>query len=209
MCHLVQGTCEHGRRRYPKGIEISRYHKNRANEEAKRWMVNTRRLLYFDYKWPRNQNWVSHSRHKKSLYTKSPTMLPLLKVWPQQKILQKWKKCAKCGQTGHEDQDCENEIKCASCDWWSPAYTRNCPKWKTEKEIRKRKFQNNISFHEARQQVEGSATDSSKNSFANVTKPHQWTNSIKNPNIFTPEEEWLTRTIDSIKATRRNQKPKV
>ena len=92
MCHLVQGTCEHGRRRYPKGIEISRCHKSRANEEAKRWTVNTRRLLYFDCNWPGNpqinQNWVSHSRHK-SLYTKSPTMLPLSKVWPQQKILQK------------------------------------------------------------------------------------------------------------------------
>ena len=107
-------------------------------------------------------------------------------------------KCAKCGQTGHEDQDCENEIKCANCDGDHPVYTRNCPKWKTEKEILKRKFQNNISFYEARQQVEGPATDPSKNSYANITKPHQWTNSIKNPNIFTSEEEWLTHTIDSL-----------
>ena len=133
-------------------------------------------------------------------------MLPLSKVWPQQKNLQK---CAKCGETGHEDQDCENEIKSANCDGDHTAYTRNCPKWKTEKEILKRKFQNNISFHEARQQVKGPATDPSKNSYANVTKPHQGTNSITNPNIFTSEEEWLTHTIDSIKATRRNQKPKV
>ena len=67
-----------------------------------------------------------------------------------------------------------------------------------KKAILKRKFQNNISFHEARQQVEGPATDPSKNSYANVTKPHQWTNNIKNPNIFTSEEEWLTHTIDSL-----------
>ena len=107
-------------------------------------------------------------------------------------------KCAKCGQTGHEDQDCENEIKCANCDGDHPAYIRNRPKWKTEKEILKRKFQNNISFHEARQQVEGPATDPSKNSYATVTKPHQWPNSIKNPNIFKSEEEWLTHTIDSL-----------
>ena len=107
-------------------------------------------------------------------------------------------KCAKCRQTGHEDQDCENEIECANCDGDHPAYIRNCPKWKTEKEILKRKFHNNISFHEARQQVEGPATDPSKNSYANITKPHQWTNSIKNPNIFKSEEEWLTHTIDSL-----------
>ena len=201
MCHLVQGTCEHGRRRYPKRIEISRCHKSRANEEAKRWTVDTRRFLHFDYKWPgnpqRNQNWLSHSRHK-SVHTKSLTMLPLSNVWPQQKFCNNEQKCAKWGQTGHEDQDCENEIKCANCDGDHPVYTRNCPKWKTEKEILKRKFQNNISIHEGWQQVEGPATDPSKNSYANVTKPHQWTNSIKNPNIFTSEEEWLPHTIDSL-----------
>ena len=150
MCHLVQGTCEHGRKRYPKGIEISRYHKNRANEEAKRWMVNTRRLLYFDYRWPgnpqRNQNWVSHSRHKKSLYTKSPTMLPLLKVWPQQKILQKWKRCAKCGQTGHEDQDCENEIKCASCDGDHPHTQEIVPNGKLKRKSSKENFKTTYLF---------------------------------------------------------------
>ena len=80
----------------------------------------------------------------------------------------------------------------------TPHEARNYPKWKTEKEILKRKFQNNIYFHEARQQVEGPATDPSKNSYANVTKPHRWTNSIKNPNIFKSEEEWLTHTIDSL-----------
>ena len=107
-------------------------------------------------------------------------------------------KCARCGQSGHEDQDCENYIKCANCDGDHPACTRHCPKSKTEKKILKRKFQNNIIFHEARQQVEGPTTDPSKNSYANVTKPHQWTNSIKNPNIFISEEEWLTLTIDSL-----------
>ena len=107
-------------------------------------------------------------------------------------------KCARCGQSGREDQDCENDIKCANCDGDHPACTRNCPKWKTEKKILKRKFQNNKIFHEARQQVEGPTTNPSKNSYANVTKPHQWTNSIKNPNIFISEEEWLTHTIDSL-----------
>ena len=117
--------------------------------------------------------------------------------------------CAKYGQTGPEDQDCENEMKCANCDGGHPAYTKKCPKWKTEKEILKRKFQNNISFYEGRQQVEGPATDTSKNSYANVTKPpmDQQHKESKHCHIWrrmANSNNWL-----SIKATRRNQKPKV
>ena len=107
-------------------------------------------------------------------------------------------KCAKCGQPGHEDHECKNETKCVNCDGDHPAYNTICPKWKTEKEILKIKFQNNIPFHEARQQVEGPSTDPSKSSYANVTKPHQWTKSITSPNNFKSEEDWLTHTIDSL-----------
>ena len=82
-------TCKHGRRRYPKGIEISRRHKSSANEEVKRWTVDTRRLLYVDYKWPGNsqgnRNWLSNP------------MLPLSKY-------------------GHNNKFCKNEQKCANAD---------------------------------------------------------------------------------------------
>ena len=69
---------------------------------------------------------------------------------------------AKCGQAGHDDHECENEAKCANCNGDHPAYVINCPKWKTEKEIIKVKYQKNIPFHKARQQVEGPVTDPSK-----------------------------------------------
>ena len=75
-------------------------------------------------------------------------------------------KCAKCGQAGHDDYECENEAKCANCNGDHPAYVRSCPKWTNEKEIIKVKYQKNIPFHEARQQVEGPVTDPSKNSYA-------------------------------------------
>ena len=107
-------------------------------------------------------------------------------------------KCAKCGQAGHEDHECENEAKCANCNGDHPAYVRSCPKWKIEKEIMKVKYQKNIPFHEARQQVEGPVTDTSKNSYATVSKSHQWTSNIKAPNTLKTEEEWLTHTIDSL-----------
>ena len=106
---------------------------------------------------------------------------------------------AKCGQAGqHDDHECENEAKCANCNGDHPAYVRSCPKWKIEKEIIKVKCQKNIPFHEARQQVEGPVTDPSKNSYATVSKSHQWTSNIKAPNTFKSEEEWLTHTIDSL-----------
>ena len=59
------------------------------------------------------------------------------------------------------------------------------------------KYQKNIPFHEAMQQVEGPVTDPSKNSYATVSKSHQWTSNIKAPNTF-KTEEWLTHTIDSL-----------
>ena len=107
-------------------------------------------------------------------------------------------KCAKCGQAEHDDHECENEAKCENCDCDHLVYTRNCPKWKIETEIIKVKYQKNIPFHEARQQDEGPVTDPSKNSYATVSKSHQWTSNIKAPNTFKTEEEWLTHTIDSL-----------
>ena len=107
-------------------------------------------------------------------------------------------KCAKCGQGGYDDHECDNEAKCANCNGDHPAYVRSCPKWKIEKEIIKVKYQKNIPFHEARQQVEGPVTDPSKNSYATVSKSHHWTSNIKAPNTFKTEEEWLTHTIDSL-----------
>ena len=58
------------------------------------------------------------------------------------------------------------------------------------------KYQKNT--YEARQQVEGPITDPSQNSYATVSKSHQWTSNIKVPNTFKTEEKWLTHTIDSL-----------
>ena len=104
----------------------------------------------------------------------------------------------KCGQAGHEDHECQNEVKCANCKGDHPAYKRSCPKWLTEKKIIKEKYENNIPFSEARKRLEGTVIDPSKNSYATVSKPHQWVNSITPPNNFRSEEEWLTHAIESL-----------
>ena len=147
MCYLVQETCEHGRRKFPKGIEISRCHKSRAYEEAKWWTADTRRPLYFDYTWPgnpqRNQNWVSHSRHK-SVYTKSPTMLPLSKVWPQQNILQKWTKLFKMRTDRSWGSSLRKWNKMCQLRWWSPCIQKNVPNGKLKRKSSKENFKKHI-----------------------------------------------------------------
>ena len=75
---------------------------------------------------------------------------------------------AKCGQAGHDDHECENEAKCANCNNGDhPAYVRSCPKWKIEKEIIKVKYQKNIPYHEARQQVQSDENEME----LNITTP--------------------------------------
>ena len=107
--------------------------------------------------------------------------------------IQKW---ANCGQENHEDKDSENDPHFANCNGNHPAYFRSCPKWKMEKKILKIKYEENISFHEARKRVEPSDSDPSKNSYASSTKLHHWSNTITHPNHFKSEEEWLSHTIE-------------
>ena len=127
--------------------------------------------------------------------------LKLSKIWSQQTILQKWKKCANCGQAPHEDHECENETQCASCNGDHPSYTKSCPKWKIAKEIlkiNKVKYLENIPFLEARQQVKGPIIDPSKNSYTTLSKSHQGTINMKPPNSFETELELLTHTTDFL-----------
>ena len=64
--------------------------------------------------------------------------------------------CGRCGQsTEHPDSSCTYPIKCANCGGNHTAYSRDCPRWKTEKEIQRIQTERKISFPEARKIVEG------------------------------------------------------
>ena len=64
--------------------------------------------------------------------------------------------CGRCGQsTEHPDSSCTYPIKCANCGGNHTAYSRDCPRWKTEKEIQRIRTERKISFPEARKIVEG------------------------------------------------------
>ena len=83
-----------------------------------------------------------------------------------------------------------------NCNGNHPAYFRSCPKWKMEQKILQIKYEENISFHEARKRVEPSVSDPSRNSCASTTELHPWSNTITHPSHFKSEEAWLSHTIE-------------
>ena len=62
--------------------------------------------------------------------------------------------CDKCGQVGHEENICTNEVNCTNCKGPHKSSSRECPVWKSEKAIVKYKYDNDVSFYEARNKVE-------------------------------------------------------
>ena len=77
--------------------------------------------------------------------------------------------CAGCGEEGHTLDDCQNQPKCVNCQGDHVAISRDCPKWKIEKDIVTLKYTEKISFADARKRLQPSF-DPSKDSYATVTQ---------------------------------------
>ena len=106
--------------------------------------------------------------------------------------------CAGCGEEGHNLDNCQNEPKCVNCQGDHVAISRDCPKWKIEKDIVTLKYTEKISFADARKRLQPSF-DPSKDSYATVTQtPPQssrtlppWAKQIRLPIDFRTEIEYL------------------
>ena len=106
--------------------------------------------------------------------------------------------CAGCGEEGHNLDDCKNDPKCVNCQGDHVAISRDCPKWKIEKDIVTLKYTEKISFADARKRLQPSF-DPSKDSYATVTQtPPQssrplppWAKKIRLPIDFRTEIEYL------------------
>jgi len=62
--------------------------------------------------------------------------------------------CARCGSSDHtDDRECRERPHCVNCDGEHSSFSKECPKWKIEKEIQRLKITQNISFQQARQQI--------------------------------------------------------
>ena len=106
--------------------------------------------------------------------------------------------CAGCGEEGHNLDDCKNDPKCVNCQGDHVAISRDCPKWKIEKDIVTLKYTEKISFANARKRLQPSF-DPSKDSYATVTQtPPQssrplppWAKKIRLPIDFRTEIDYL------------------
>ena len=63
---------------------------------------------------------------------------------------------ARCGTEGHDDTSCETSPSCINCGEAHNAYSKDCLRWKKEKEIQRIKCLRNVSFPEARKIVDAS-----------------------------------------------------
>ncbi|XP_041357625.1 uncharacterized protein LOC121374586 [Gigantopelta aegis] len=78
--------------------------------------------------------------------------------------------CARCGQFDHDSKVCQNDIACTNCKGKHFAYSRECPKWKVEKEVQHVKVEKHLSFTEARKVVEASTPSAAGKSYAAAAK---------------------------------------
>ncbi|GFS80391.1 uncharacterized protein TNCV_3448181 [Trichonephila clavipes] len=61
--------------------------------------------------------------------------------------------CSRCASVGHSSADCSLEQKCVNCSQPHSSDSKQCPKWKAEKEIQAIKSNRNISYLEARKLI--------------------------------------------------------
>lgn len=62
--------------------------------------------------------------------------------------------CARCAQPDHSPENCTSPERCMNCKGNHASYSRSCPKWIIEKEIQALRAHENITYMEARKQVE-------------------------------------------------------
>ncbi|XP_048239178.1 uncharacterized protein LOC125372731 [Haliotis rufescens] len=61
-------------------------------------------------------------------------------------------RCHRCSED-HQDSDCTKDPKCANCSGDHLSSSKSCPEWQIQTKILKLKYETNIPFHEAKQQI--------------------------------------------------------
>ena len=78
--------------------------------------------------------------------------------------------CARCGQVDHDSKTCQNDMACVNCKGHHFAFSRECPRWKVEKQVQQVKVEKHLSFYEARKLVETSTPVAASKSYAAAVK---------------------------------------
>ena len=107
--------------------------------------------------------------------------------------------CFRCGGEGHAGTDCSATPKCSNCQGGHMASSKDCPLWKSEKQIVEIKHSKNISFRDARvlfNQINPSkpsgpsyASAASKISKSTDCQTDLTWISSKNPEVYVPKPQ--------------------
>ena len=81
----------------------------------------------------KDQYWILEKRNT-TLHSQSSKMFSMPEIEHTKKLCQDKAVCAGCGE-GHNLDDCQNDPKFANCQGDHVAISRDCPKWKQEKDI--------------------------------------------------------------------------
>ena len=90
-------------------------------------------------------------------------------------------RCANCGSFEHVAESCSAQPCCPNCKGSHPASSKDCPQWKSEKEILKTKVVNNISYDEAKKRCKAILISSSSPSFSQIVKEHPSSVTLSKP----------------------------
>ena len=194
ICHQMRGTGQDGRRRNQKELQPQ------GIIAVKR--ISIRYSLYVltikGQTIPKRIN-IGYLKKETRSYIPNPQRCFQCQKFGHTKNSCKGKAvCAGCGEEGHNLDDCKNDPKCVNCQGDHVAISRDCPKWKIEKDIVTLKYTEKISFADARKRLQPSF-DPSKDSYATVTQtPPQssrplppWAKKIRLPIDFRTEIEYL------------------
>ena len=110
--------------------------------------------------------------------------------------------CAKCGKDDHTNsQECTNTPNCVNCSGDHAANSRDCPKWQEEKSIQKLKYENNISYPEAKRQLQASQAKPGTISYAQsvVAKKVQQKSIAVQTDVTWPVSSSTPQKLDTVK----------
>ena len=111
--------------------------------------------------------------------------------------------CINCGMPEHcPSGQCQIPAKCVNCSGDHPANSKECPQWEKEKKILKIKYEQNISFPEARKQYEQFYQ---ARTYASAVKPGTCNKTTQTENKSTQTDETITEYNKTD--TKKQQEP--
>ena len=114
--------------------------------------------------------------------------------------------CARCGQVDHDSKTCQNDMACDNCKGHHFAFSRECPRWKVEKQVQQVNVEKHLSFYEARELVETSTPVAASKSYAAAVKVSTTSIATQTDLTWPNAEDKFKKIFDLKKAIKKAAK---